>query len=57
MCSGIEKNVTLFQYYAESHAIIYIVDSSDRDRIDESKETFGLWPLYKHFTCYLLLFR
>jgi hypothetical protein len=57
MCSGNEKNVTLFQYYAESHAIIYIVDSSDRDRIDESKETFGLWPLYKHFTCYLLLFR
>jgi ADP-ribosylation factor related protein 1 len=45
------------KYYAESHAIIYIVDSSDRDRIDESKETFGLWPLYKHFTCYLLLFR
>lgn len=29
------------QYYAESHAIIYIVDSSDRDRIEESKETFG----------------
>lgn len=28
------------KYYAESHAIIYIVDSSDRERIDESKETF-----------------
>lgn len=28
------------KYYAESHAIIYIVDSSDRDRVDESKETF-----------------
>lgn len=28
------------KYYAESHAIIYIVDSSDRDRIEESKETF-----------------
>ncbi|KAL3269760.1 hypothetical protein HHI36_008820 [Cryptolaemus montrouzieri] len=28
------------KYYAESHAVIYIVDSSDRDRIDESKETF-----------------
>lgn len=29
------------KYYAESHAVIYIVDSSDRDRIPESKETFG----------------
>ncbi|KAB0794364.1 hypothetical protein PPYR_11203 [Photinus pyralis] len=28
------------KYYAESHAIIYIVDSSDRGRIPESKETF-----------------
>jgi len=33
------------QYYAESHAVIYIVDSSDRDRIPDSKETFGK----KHF--------
>lgn len=29
------------QYYLESHAVIYIVDSSDRDRVDESKEAFG----------------
>jgi len=29
------------QYYAESHAVIYIVDSSDKDRIDESKDAFG----------------
>ncbi|KAL3867798.1 hypothetical protein ACJMK2_040821 [Sinanodonta woodiana] len=28
------------KYYAESHAVIYIVDSSDRDRMDESKEAF-----------------
>ncbi|KAK6625411.1 ADP-ribosylation factor protein 1 [Polyplax serrata] len=28
------------KYYAESHAVIYIVDSSDRDRILESKEAF-----------------
>nr|CAD7265352.1 unnamed protein product [Timema shepardi] len=27
-------------YYAESHALIYIVDSSDRDRIPDSKEAF-----------------
>jgi hypothetical protein len=32
----------LLQYYAESHALIYIVDSSDRDRIPESKEAFGM---------------
>ena len=23
------------------------MDSSDRDRIDDSKETFGLWPQFK----------
>ncbi|WAR23619.1 ARFRP-like protein [Mya arenaria] len=28
------------KYYAESHAIIYVVDSSDKERIDESKEAF-----------------
>lgn len=31
----------LFQYFAESHAVIYIVDSSDTERIDESKDAFG----------------
>lgn len=40
----------LSQYYAESHAVIYIVDSSDRDRISESKETFG-----KFLTCFFLV--
>ncbi|RZF34329.1 hypothetical protein LSTR_LSTR008868 [Laodelphax striatellus] len=28
------------KYYAESHALIYIVDTSDRERIPDSKETF-----------------
>jgi len=28
------------KYYAESHAVIYIIDSSDRDRLRESKEAF-----------------
>ncbi|XP_077292494.1 ADP-ribosylation factor related protein 1 [Arctopsyche grandis] len=28
------------KYYAESHAVIYIVDSSDRERVANSKETF-----------------
>ena len=34
--------VYVIQYYAESHAVIYIVDSSDRERIDESKTSFGM---------------
>lgn len=29
-----------FQYYDESHAVIYVVDSNDRDRMNESKELF-----------------
>lgn len=29
------------QYYAECHAIIYMVDSADRERMEESKEAFG----------------
>ncbi|XP_067678988.1 ADP-ribosylation factor-related protein 1-like [Haliotis asinina] len=28
------------KYYAESHAVIYIVDSSDAERIEESKSAF-----------------
>ena len=30
-----------WQYYAESHAVIYVVDSSDPDRIEESTNAFG----------------
>lgn len=29
------------KYYQESHAIIYVVDSHDRERMDESKAVFG----------------
>lgn len=29
------------KYYQESHGIIYVIDSNDRDRMDESKEVFG----------------
>ncbi|XP_037078125.1 ADP-ribosylation factor-related protein 1-like isoform X2 [Pollicipes pollicipes] len=28
------------KYYAECHAVIYVVDSADRQRMDESKEVF-----------------
>lgn len=38
---SLDNTVFYLQYYAESHAVIYIVDSSDRDRIPDSKETFG----------------
>lgn len=29
------------KYYQESHAIIYIVDSNDRERMDESRDVFA----------------
>lgn len=29
------------KYYQESHGIIYVIDSNDRDRMEESKEVFG----------------
>lgn len=41
------------KYYAESHAVIYIVDSSDRDRIPDSKETFG--ELFRRIESFLSL--
>lgn len=40
------------QYYAESHGIIYVIDSTDEERLSESKEAFGeqhtltLCPVY-----------
>lgn len=30
-----------FQYFEESHALIYVIDSNDRSRMDESKEVFN----------------
>ncbi|EFN63993.1 ADP-ribosylation factor-related protein 1 [Formica fusca] len=38
------------KYYAESHAVIYIVDSSDRDRIPDSKEAFDKVISSEHLT-------
>ena len=29
------------KYYAESHGIIYVVDSVDNERLQESKEAYG----------------
>jgi len=44
----------LLQYYAESHALIYIVDSSDRDRIPDSKEAFGMHFYFTFIVHYLM---
>lgn len=38
---GQEELQSLWEkYYAESHAVIYVVDAFDRDRVQESKEAF-----------------
>ena len=29
------------KYYSECHAIVFVVDSTDKERIEECKETFG----------------
>ena len=31
------------KYYAESHGIIYIIDSADKERLNESKAAYGLY--------------
>lgn len=31
------------KYYQESHAVIYVIDSNDRDRMEESKAIFGMF--------------
>lgn len=40
------------KYYAECHAVVYIVDSSDVDRLQESKEAFGE---YNFRLCFVLI--
>lgn len=45
------------KYYQESHAIIYVIDSNDRERMDECKVVFGqyaeqdryLWHVFNNF--------
>lgn len=29
------------QYYAECHGVIYVIDSTDEERLNESKQAFG----------------
>uniref|UniRef100_A0A2K5N3X5 ARF related protein 1 n=1 Tax=Cercocebus atys TaxID=9531 RepID=A0A2K5N3X5_CERAT len=34
------------KYYAECHGVIYVIDSTDEERLAESKQAFGLPPLH-----------
>lgn len=36
-----------FQYYAESHGVIYVIDSTDEERLSESKRAFGEYSVNK----------
>lgn len=40
-CVGYMYVSCLFQYYAECHGVIYVIDSTDEGRLSESKEAFG----------------
>lgn len=33
------------QYYAECHGVIYVIDSTDEERLSESKRAFGGYSL------------
>lgn len=41
VCNVIFTMFYLFQYYAESHGVIYVIDSTDEERLGESKNAFG----------------
>lgn len=40
-------SVFSFQYYAESHGVIYVIDSTDEERLSESKRAFGKYSVNK----------
>lgn len=43
------------KYYQESHAIIYVIDSHDRERMDESKAVFGKYIDFQLLLAHILL--
>jgi len=45
------------KYYQESHGVIYVIDSNDRERMDESKAIFGncRWSIQKSLENVILL--
>lgn len=40
------SNDRSLQYYAESHGVIYVIDSTDEERLSESKEAFGTYETH-----------
>jgi ADP-ribosylation factor related protein 1 len=40
-CKRFGFHIIYLQYYSESHGVIYVIDSYDRERIEESKDAFG----------------
>ncbi|XP_023601290.1 ADP-ribosylation factor-related protein 1 isoform X2 [Myotis lucifugus] len=40
MCPTRPHSPGLWQYYAECHGVIYVIDSTDEDRLSESKQAF-----------------
>lgn len=49
VCKSLKCILLLFQYYAECHAVIYVVDSADRERMGESKDVFGKLVYHDYF--------
>ncbi|XP_069402725.1 ADP-ribosylation factor-related protein 1 isoform X2 [Ovis canadensis] len=38
------------KYYAECHGVIYVIDSTDEERLSESKQAFGGWSQARRWT-------
>lgn len=34
------------KYYAESHGVIYLIDSADKERLQESKQAYGTFMAF-----------
>lgn len=47
--------VLSFQYYAESHGVIYVIDSTDEERLSESKRAFGKCAVFDQ-SCDFIVF-
>nr|XP_033818967.1 ADP-ribosylation factor-related protein 1 isoform X5 [Geotrypetes seraphini] len=45
------------KYYAESHGVIYVIDSTDEERLSESKKAFDLPFHSRHQDCFQRLYQ
>jgi len=41
---GLQQIVQPFQYYAECHGVMFVIDSGDHERLMESWQAFGKFP-------------